>query len=75
MPDVERPKALHGRKANRAFISQELVLGRVWWSFLNDVEFYRGFGLSANCDKEVSQFSSLVQRELSQCGITFSVLL
>ena len=27
MPDVERPKALHGRKANRAFISQELVLG------------------------------------------------
>ena len=33
MPEVERPKALHGRKANRAFISQECdgdFRGIVW---------------------------------------------
>ena len=48
MPDVERPKALHGRKANRAFISQECGSAARVVSFLNDIEVYRGLGLSAN---------------------------
>ena len=37
MPEVERPKALHGRKANRAFIWQEY-----WWFSRDSAVFERG---------------------------------
>ena len=48
-----------GRKTNRAFISQECGSAERVVSFLNDVEVYRGFGLSANCETEVSHLAPL----------------
>ena len=46
-----------GRKTNRAFISQECGSAARVVSFLNDIEVYRGLGLSANCETEVSHFA------------------
>ena len=52
-------RSFAGRKTNRAFISQECGSAERVVSFLNDVEVYRGFGLSANCETEVSHLAPL----------------
>ena len=51
MPEVERPKALQGRKANRAFISQECGAERWivrfwkgWWEWKDGGAFERVVG-------------------------------
>ena len=47
-----------GRESALFFCGEFLRAARAV-SFLNDVEFYRGFGLSANCEKEVSYLAPL----------------